>query len=221
MPNALTVIANRWDPTSTVVCLAPGPTLTPEAVEVVCAARVPVVAVNDAVRLAPWADVLYSSDRGWWRYYDGVPKFGGLRVGIGNRRGDASPIRVPSAVKIVVLTHTGIEGLDLDRGGLRTGHNSGYAAVNLAVHLGARRILLVGYTLGPRRGASHFFGSHPRGLADTQPEGYVAFRRAFATLVAPLAEIGVAVINTTPDTYLECFPRAALADALAAEVGVA
>jgi len=211
-------IVRRW-PGATLVCLAPGPSLTAEAVADVSRAGVPVVAVNDTVRLAPWAEVLYSSDRAWWRYYDGVPKFGGRRVGIGRHTGDASPIRVPSGMRIHVLEHTGPTGLDPAPTGLRSGSNSGYAAVNLAVHLGAARILLVGYTLGTHAGRGHFFGSHPRGLAESREEHYAAFRRAFGTLIAPLAALGVEVLNCTPDTHLAAFPRVDLADALAAEVG--
>ena len=49
-------IARRW-PDETIVCAASGPTLT--AADLAYARRrAPVVAVNDAIRLAPWAPVL-------------------------------------------------------------------------------------------------------------------------------------------------------------------
>ena len=207
-------IARRW-PESTIVCVASGPTLTAEELAHV-RGRAPVIAVNDAVRLAPWADVLYSSDRGWWRYYGGIPDFRGHRVGVGWKIGDASPIpRLPS---VHVLTHTGAEGLELQPTGLRTGGHSGYAAINLAVHLGARRIVLVGYTCGPVEGRSHYFGRHPSGLTESTTENYANFRRAYQTLAGPLSAAGVAVVNATPRSWITAFPWAEIGAALAVEV---
>ena len=207
-------IARRW-PDATIVCVATGPTLTIEDL-VAVRGRAPVVAVNDAIRLAPWADVLYSSDRGWWRYYAGVPDFPGLKVGIGWKVGDASQMyRLPS---VQILQHTGTDGLEVVPTGLRSGGHSGYAAINLAVHLGARRIVLLGYTGGPVDGRTHFFGRHPSGLPESTTENYATFRRAYATLVGPLSAAGVSVVNATPRSWITAFPCAPLGAALAAEV---
>lgn len=38
------------------------------------------IAVSDAYRLAPWADVLVSSDRAWWRHHQ--PEFRGRRFSV-------------------------------------------------------------------------------------------------------------------------------------------
>lgn len=199
-------IARRW-PDETIVCAASGPTLT--AADLAYARRrAPVVAVNDAIRLAPWAPVLYSSDRRWWTYYAGVPACRGQKVGIGWKPGDASPI--PRAPGVQVLEQTGAAGLERAPTGLRTGGHSGYAAINLAVHLGARRIVLLGYTCGRVGGASHFFGRHPSGLEESTDQHYAAFRRAYDALVAPLAALGVAVINATPGSTITAFPCAPL-----------
>jgi hypothetical protein len=205
-------IARRW-PESTIVCVASGPTLTADDLARV-RGRAPVVAVNDAIRLAPWADVLYSSDRGWWKCYDGMPGYTGLKVGIGWKAGDASPIW-GTGIRVRVLTHTGTEGLELQPDGLRTGGHSGYAAINLAVHLGARRIVLLGYTGGPVGGRSHFFGRHPSGLRESTAENYAAFRRAYFTITEPLAQLGIFVVNATPETQITAFPCVPIADAIA------
>jgi hypothetical protein len=209
-------ISRRW-PESTIVCVASGPTLTAEDLACVRAHDdVPVIAVNDAVRLAPWADVLYSSDRGWWQAYRGIPFFGIVKVGIGWKVGDASPI--PQAPAVHVLTHTGAEGLEREPTGLRAGGHSGYAAINLAVHYGARRIILLGYTCGPYGGRSHFFGKHPAGLPESSEANYAAFRRAYTTLLAPLKAAGISIVNATPHSWITVFPCASIGEAMAAEV---
>jgi hypothetical protein len=205
-------------PGATIVCLASGPTLTDGDVARVRASGLPVIAVNDAIRLAPWAPVLYSSDRAWWRFYRGVADYTGLRVSVGSKRGAADPILGgPWAAPIVVLRHTGVEGLESDPTGLRTGGNSGYAAINLAVHLGARKVLLLGYQGGPLAAQSHFFGRHPVGLTESTETNYAAFRRAYETLAPALAAGGIAVRNCTPRTRLHAFETADLRDELTLE----
>ena len=204
-------------PGATVAVVASGPTLTDAAVAPL-RGRVPVVAVNDAIRLVPWANVLYSSDRRWWAVVgpsSTVQAYTGVKVSIGWRPGDASPI--PKHPDVQVLVNTGDEGLELDPGGLRTGRHSGYAAINLAVHLGARRILLLGYSLGRVGGRAHFFGAHPAVLHQTTDAQYAQFRQAYLTLAPALQQAGVEVLNCTPSSHLHTFPNVPLADALAME----
>lgn len=190
-------IAPRLWPDSTVVCIGTGPSLTRDDVAF-CQGRARVIAVNDAYRFAPWADCLYAADGKWWRWHQGVPGFTGLKYSI-------EPKHENKAVA-VVLKNKGFNGLSLDPSGLCTGGNSGYQAINLAVHFGARQILLLGYDL---RG-SHFFGTHP----DKGVQRFDLWAAAFQSIVAPLAELGVTVLNCTPKSALTCFPRAVLREAL-------
>lgn len=193
-----------------VVCLATGPSLTPEDCDYVRGKAV-VVAVNDAHRLAPWADVLFSSDRRWWPFYGAVPSFKGLRYGIGSSVGKKNPF--PNGLPVRVLKNAGYNGLATETDALCNGRNSGYAAVNLAVHLGAKRIVLLGYNMGTPGNRSHFFGDHPVGLNQTGGL-YPGFRRSFDTMVEPLKDIGVDVINCTEHSSLTSFPCQPLREVL-------
>ncbi len=206
-------VPRLW-PGSTIACLATGPSLNAADVDF-CRGKVPVIAINDAHRLAPWADVLYSGCRSWYPHYKGVPSFTGVKYGIGSQIGKANPFH--KYPEIQVLKAAGEHGLELDPSGLCVGGgagNSGYSAINLAVHLGATRIVLLGYNLSWPGGKAHFFGNHPSAL--NQHEGLVRiFLRGFATLVDPLNALGVRVINATKDSALKCFPKATLTEALA------
>ena len=194
----------RLFPDATIVCLASGPSLTAEDVAF-CRGKAPVIAVNDTVRLAPWADVLYACDAKWWEHHQGVPTFTGLKLGLehpAHRFG------------VQILGNAGGEGLALNPAEVMTGLNSGYQAINVAVHLGAKRIVLLGYDLEARPGhKSHFFGDHPVGLQ--KAPGFEQWRERFATLVTPLQALGVSVVNASRQTALRCFPRQSLVEALA------
>ncbi len=201
--------APRLWPGATVVCLGGGPSLTQAQVDFI-RGRGRVIAVNDAYQLAPWAEVLYACDWRWWRKLDGVPDFAGLKVTLSNSRGhlDAYP-------DIEILENTGTEGLERAPTGLRTGRNGGYQAINLAVHLGAARVLLLGYDMKPdAAGRTHWFGDH----ADwpTRPGVFeTVMLPHFPGLARELRILGVAVVNCTPDSALEAFDKLPLERALA------
>lgn len=191
-------------PGGTVVCLATGPSLTPADVDH-CRGKATVIVVNDAWRLAPWAHALIASDAAWWRHHHGVPEFPGLKYCV-----EPSAATWPG---VQILRNTGSAGVETDPTGLRTGRNTGAAAVNLAVHFGATRVVLLGYDMEAKDEAhSHFFGGHPQGLRGGSP--YPLFREHFTKMVAPLQALGVAVLNCSRHTALTCFPRLTLEEAL-------
>lgn len=201
-------------PCGTVAILAPGPSLAPEDVAYV-RGKATVIAVNDAVLWAPWADVLYSSDPGWWQAHKWMQDFAGVRVMV-------DPIRAHQKYQppcedhgVLVLKNTGKQGVEFSPDGLRTQINSGGAAINLAVHLGATRIVLLGYDMGPQGKRYHFHDEKPTYSA------YDVFIANIGTMAAPLAKAGIAVVNCSRVTKLACFPRMALIEALPDSLAVA
>jgi hypothetical protein len=197
-------VRRLW-PCSTIVCIGGGPSLTQADVDAV-RGRARVVAINDAYRLAPWADVLYAADRKWIDWHDGVPGFAGPKYSIESQDPTPRP-------DWTVLRNTGPLGLELlNASGLRAGFNSGYQAIGLAVHFGAARIVLLGYDMGPSAdGRSHWFGDHPDGKASPYPQMIAAFD----TLAVALAECGVSVVNCSRRTALTTFQRRTLEDVFA------
>lgn len=206
-PPVVLPVPRLW-PNSTIVCLGTGPSLTQDDIDFVHG-EAKVIAVNDAYRVAPWAHVLYAADHYWWRLHEGVPTFRGMKYSI-MPDGHQTPQREFHDVEI--LRNTGQDGLERDPHALRTGENSGYQAINLAVHLGASRIILLGYDLQNTGGRKHFFGDHPPSLQ--QHSQYATFLRHFATLPEPLAAAGVQVMNATRATALTVFPQMDLKHAL-------
>lgn len=202
-------VPKLW-PGCTMVILGGGPSLTPEDVERVglvrdrtawspnCAVRV--LAIKEAYLLAPWADVLYACDHSWWRYYNGAPTFTGLKY----------TLEAPTP-GVVQLQNTGDAGLELEPTGLRTGHNSGFQAINLAVHLGATRVLLVGYDCwAGSDGRQTWYQTKRPHL--TSP--YPVFMQSFGTIVEPLKAAGVEVVNCSRFTVLRAFPCRPLEEVL-------
>lgn len=88
--------------------------------------------------------------------------------------------------------------------------NSGYQAINLTVLTGAARILLLGYDGKVANGKTHFFGDHPE---KEIPSVYDMYRRMLRQL-PPLLN-GIKVLNCSPDSAVDAFPKMTLEAALA------
>ncbi len=205
-------VPKDW-PGETVVVIATGPSLTAEDVDY-CRGKARVIAINDAYRLAPWADVLYATDAKWWHWHHGVPEFTGPKWSMNHGQWNIHRARYPD---VQLLRNTGALSLEHDPTGLRNGRNSGFAAINLAVHYGVSKIIMLGYDLQTVRGKSHFFGEHPQ----KGPSPYPSFRASFSSLVKPLAKLGIEIVNSSRNTTLACFPIAELRETLKARDEVA
>jgi transposase len=206
-------------PGGTVAILASGPSLVREDIDAVLAAGATTVAINDAIRLAPDAAVFYSGARAWWPRWTQqalwgerhrlVNAFAGVKISLCIDQD--KPGVLPDGT--ILLANTGNDGLELRPVGLRTYQNSGGAAINLAMHLGASRVLLLGYDMGPDASGRHHFHEEHR-TRHSSP--YAMFRNLIQTMVLPLHAAGVEVINCSRASQLPCFPRKPLMEVLAA-----
>lgn len=232
----------------TVVCIGGGPSLTLEQIDMVYRVNSNVIAINDAYRMAPWADILYGCDAMWWRWHDGVPGFKGIKVAlIGSKDGQGYEGKWADIMydDIRPLAYNGIDGLEIkDPRYLRTGRNSGYQAINLAVQLGAKRIILIGYdmqsvTMTLSRNIlkrikkaianqdehiqsaimasvhavkiDHWFGAHPDNVTS---HPFPQMLEAFESLRSVEQLYGVEIINCTPGSALDVFPKKELKEVI-------
>ncbi len=191
-----------------------GPSLTQE-IAGLCR-NVPVIAVNDAWRLFPFARILYACDNNWWAVHRGVSEFKGEKW---SSHGDAfhnDKRDVARRYGLCLVRGRDEEGFSFDPRFIHYGQNSGFQAANFAGHcLGwGGRIALVGFDMRKVGGRRHFFGEHPETLRSTQ-RGYdlwpEIFRRAGLSLPT-----GIEIVNCTPESALTCFPKMNLRDALPA-----
>ena len=224
-------VVREWEG-GTCVILGGGPSLTFKQIEAVNKAHmlgeVRCIAVNDSYLWAPWADVCYFADGQFWQWHtDGIDKpilglkaeqvrnrfaaFAGEKCSIsvvGNRIED---IKITDdAVHILKNKRTNYQELSLDPHHLATaqGKNGGFQALNLAVLAGAKDIILLGIDGKP----GHFHGGHPKPTPD---HFYEAMRKAFSCAETAIKEAGVRVLNCSPGTAVDSFPKMALEEALA------
>jgi len=91
--------------------------------------------------------------------------------------------------------------------------NSGASAINLAYHLGAKRVVLLGYDMRRVDGEPNWHKDHP--AKDKNP--YELYLRHFKTIARDADRLGLEVINCTPNSALTCFPIVPLEEYLTNE----
>ncbi len=189
-------------PGSTVVCVGSGPSALASDVSFARRAGAKILAVNSAFTLCdPQPDALFAADARWWAWHPEAVALSCLKYAF-----------APTAIQGVDTLEWSLgSGLDANPGRLRAGGHSGYAAINLAVHLGARCIILLGYDMAPTmNGQHHFHVEHPNG----SHLNYGARRGVYQTLLAPMKELGITLVNASRRTAIPHIPRVGLAHAL-------
>lgn len=164
--------------------LATGPSMS-QAVADSVRGRCRVVAVSNAYELAPWADALAANDAAWWAEHPRAREFSGPKFSAQH-----------------------VKGMKRFTSSARSDSNSGLLGVEVARTLGATRILLLGFDMD----GSHYFGPHPAPLKNTNHARFEVFKRQF--LLWSRQHPKVDVINCTPGSKLECFPRGVLEEVL-------
>jgi hypothetical protein len=197
-----------WDG-ETAVVVATGPSLARADVEY-CRGKCRVAVVNTSIQLAPWADLLYFADMKWFEHHrKEVLQFSGLKVTIEN---SAAAADQDPAVK-VVRNKGDKPGPCLDPRGVHTGRNSGYQLLNVLMHAGIRRMILLGFDCRAVKGKLWWFGEYgwASSTAGTLKNTFVP---KFRTLAEPFRKMGIEVVNATPGSALDCWPMMDLRDAL-------
>lgn len=178
-----------------VVLVATGPSLTLEDTLSARGAGY-TIAVNCGVFYAPWADALYACDRQWYEHYGpGIKWFKGKRWCYQRPHARWKTRKFSKPAGFVVF-----------------GENSGSQAIQLATHLGAKEIILLGYDHKFPGGKIHVHGDHQRPLGN--PKSPASWIRSMNKLAVAVEALGVKVINCSRDTALTRFPRANLEDVL-------
>ncbi len=159
----------------------------------------PIIAVNQAVKLRPDAEVVFWGDDTWREHYGGelLRKFTGkYQVSVRHPRGNAPQIKVLARSETV--GHNQIRVLSHDPRRLG-GRDSGSMALNLAYLFGATEIALLGFDM---QGA-HWHKDYRVEVAQAQ---YERFMMHLVPMADELEKRGVKVWNCSPVSALKCFP---------------
>lgn len=163
-----------------------------------------VIAINEAIYRSLYADILFFRDLSW---------FYGNRDIVGIWKGSvisstASPF-YPKNVKVIKTSHCN----DFLVGGdtIRYGRSSGHLALSLAINLGAKRCVLLGFDCRIVNGRSHFHDKHSNAIDITYKKDFLPAWEGWGDATR---RSDVEVVNATPDSAILEFPYRPLAEIL-------
>jgi len=165
-----------------------------------------VIAINKSFMSIPTAQVIYWTDARFYRWYKkDIDASNAVKYTINSGAPYTNDVR---------LLKKGIRhGLETDNRSLAHGDNSGYAAINLAYHLGATRIVLLGFDMGGNGNKTHFHDGYP--VNPTSKHIYEKrFVVSFPHIAEELKKKGIKVYNASERSTLTCFTKISLEKSL-------
>lgn len=158
-----------------------------------------VIAINKSFISVPTAQIIYWTDARFYRWY---------KKDIDESKAVKYTINpgAPYNADVRLLKKGVRHGLETDNRLLAHGDNSGYAAINLAYHLGAAKIVLLGFDMGSNGSKTHFHDGYP--VKPTSKNIYEKrFVVSFPHIAKELKNKGIKVYNASDRSTLTCFPK--------------
>lgn len=165
-----------------------------------------VIAVNMAYKLGDWVDMMFFGDAGFWpKYKADLLNFKGLRVTCNPELEETSKLKIikradrnPRLLK---------KGICTEPNTVCWNSNSGSAAINFAVHLGVKRIILLGFDMTLDGGSNQHWHKFYSGNVKTVEGTFKKHMTGFPDMAADLKKLGIEVINANPESKIEAFPK--------------
>jgi len=173
-----------------------------------------VIGVNVAYLLGDWIDMVFFGDSAFFlKHMDGLAEFKGLKVSC------ASNVASHDWVKYTPKDGKHNKGITKQPHLVSWNGNSGAAAISVAVHTGAKRVILLGFdmSLGDIKN-QHWHDVYERGPAVTEKRlkklPFNRHLRGFAGIKRDADTMGVEILNCSPNSTIKEFRKVTLEELL-------
>ena len=178
----------------TVYILGGGPSLNDTNLDLIHDRHV--IGVNNAYLHGSWVDICWFGDCRWYQWHkEGLRDYPGLVV-------TCCTTLAGSTKRVKVVTRGDPRGIDRRPDRVSWNRNSGASAINFAYHLGAKRIVLLGYDMRRVNDRTNWHEDHPC----PQKNPYPMFLKVFPEIKRDADKLGLEILNATPDSALTVFP---------------
>jgi hypothetical protein len=191
-------VSKLW-PDSTAFIIGGGPSLEDLNLSLVHSKNV--IGVNDAFKLGDWVDICWWGDCRWgvWNH-DALQEFGGLSVSC-----TRCNCQHPDTLQVRRREGFGISTCSSE---VFWNRSSGASAINLAYHLGAARIVLLGFDMTMRDGNHNWHSNH---RSHPRPSIYQErFLPPFEKIAEDAKRLKLEILNASPGSELKVFPMVKL-----------
>ena len=192
----------------TALIVATGPSLDDKTIQLCIDSGLSLFGVNKTFEILP-LDYFLACNPSFWNYY--------WNRGLKDHKAEKWTWDALTAERYGINYIAGkwAPGLSTDPNYIHYHHGSGPQVVNIALHKGIKRMLLVGWDMKYTE-EKHYFGDYPPELQHnpkTGPGGeFIGLIKEMETIKPE--DYGIEIINCTPGSAMKCFPIMRLEDAL-------
>ena len=173
-----------------------------------------VIGVNVAYLLGDWLDIVFFGDIGFFnRHKEALADWPGLRISC------SAEADKYNWVKYLRHDRQHRNGISPNRSMVCWNNNSGAAAISVAVHTGAKRIILLGFDMKlDEKNKQHWHNLYGRGeITDARRLKSLPFdrhMRSFPAIAEDAKRMGVEIINASPESAITQFKKVSIKDLL-------
>jgi hypothetical protein len=173
-----------------------------------------VIGINVAYLIGDWIDMVFFGDGNFFNMHkQRLAEFPGLRVCC-----DPQAAKEPW-IKGLARDKEHSKGISPHPDKVGWNHNSGAAAISVAVHTGAKRIILLGFDMKlDSRNMQHWHDLYGKGeIRDVRKLQKLPFERhlrGFGQIALDAKRMGVEILNCSPNSAIDTFPRYSLKELL-------
>lgn len=190
------------------------------------------IGINNAYQLGNWVDFCFFGDASWFMHHTKLTrKYRGMLVSCSDRMdspetADWRRVKYLQKCEDEEETPKGARkkkyGLTSNRSQVVWNGNSGTAAINMAVHLGVKNIVLVGFDMKcselDEKEVTHWHGYHREKYAKKKKAikkpPFSRHMKGYPRIQAEASRMGVSIYNMSPISAIECLPKINLKQAL-------
>ena len=172
-----------------------------------------VIGINVSFMIGDWMDVAFFGDIGFFlRYKEQLAAFPGMKVCCHPQ------IEKFKWVKYLGRDHKS-KGISDNPKTISWNFNSGAAAISMAAHTGAKRIILVGFDMKlDEKNKQHWHNVYGRGPIVEQKRimklPFNRHLRGFPEIAKDAKAMGIEILNACPDSAITNFPKYSVSDLL-------
>jgi hypothetical protein len=170
-----------------------------------------VIGVNASFMIGNWIDFCFFGDAGFFlKNRRGLSNFPGIKVST-----NSATRGYPWVKYLKQYTRDRNCGISPKNSELVWKSNSGATAIDLAVHLGAKKIILLGFDLSmDANHNSHWHSVYPKKSPKAYENSFSRHHKAFPAIARDAKRLGVRIINANPKSQLSVFEKVNLSEIL-------
>ena len=181
-----------------------------------------VIGVNAAFLLGIWVDMMFFGDSGFYRTNrkEIILNFNKLHISCSPRLKDDYK---SERLKYIPRNNKKLYGITTKKDMVSWNKSTGACAINLAYHLGAKRIILLGFDMDLYENNRHWHKlysyKHPsrkpkQGVRGTLKTPFHRHLEAFPHIRKDADKLGIEILNVSPLSKIEAFKKVELKDVL-------